>query len=233
MELQQKHKKMYKPQSELDWKKQRIGYFTGSQISELMNSGKKGEMFGRTAMSYIYEIAGQRNIIPSYLTDDYLFSIYDEQVSIETKAMRFGKDNEGFAVEEYEKQTGNITETIGSVRHPYIKYFSSSPDRIATTPKAICKVVEVKCPSIKNFIEYMSEVEDNETLKAVNPKYFYQVQAEMSCTALDKADFVVFCPFLKHNIHIVEITRDEAVIAEFEKRITAANEIINQILNKK
>ena len=79
----------------------------------------------------------------------------------------------------------------------------------------------------------MAEVKDNETLKAVNPKYFYQVQSEMACTGLDKADFVVFCPFLKHNIHIVEITRDEAVIAEFEKRITAANEIINQILKKK
>lgn len=82
-------------------------------------------------------------------------------------------------------------------------------------------------------MEYMAEVKDNETLKSVNPKYYYQTMAEMACTGLDKADFVVFCPFLKHNIHIVEITRDEAVIAEFEKRIMAANEIINQILNKK
>lgn len=94
-------------------------------------------------------------------------------------------------------------------------------------------VVEVKCPTPKKFMEYMNEIKDNDTLKSVNPIYFYQTQAEMSCTGLDKADFVVFCPFLKHNIHIVEITRDESVIAEFEKRITAANEIINQILNKK
>ena len=55
----------------------------------------------------------------------------------------------------------------------------------------------------------------------------------MSCTGLNKADFVVFCPLLKHNIHIVEITRDESVIAEFEKRIKAANENNTQKLNKK
>ena len=79
-------------------------------------------------------------------------------------------------------------------------------------------------------MEYMAEVKDNATLKSVNSKYFFQFHAEMACTGLEKAYFVVFCPFLKHNIHIVEITRDESVIAEFEKRILKANEIIEKMV---
>lgn len=219
-------------QSSKEWKLSRLGNFTGSRIGGLMTSGKKGEPFGRTALSYIYEVCAERNLLPKYIEDDYYFEIYQQQVSFSNKYTDWGHEVEDFAAERYQLVTGCELEKCESIQHPTIPYFSASPDRIAIKD-ALRKVVEVKCPLPKTFIEYMAEVKDNETLKAVNPKYFYQVQAEMSCTGLDKADFVVFCPFLKHNIHIVEITRDEAVIAEFEKRITAANEIINQILNKK
>lgn len=219
-------------QGSSEWLKQRLGKINGSRIGDLMTSGRKGEMFGNTALSYIYEVCAERDLLQKYIDDDYLFEIYQQQVSISNKFIEFGHDNEDFAAERYQFVTGCELEECESIQHPTIPYFSASPDRMAIKD-ALRKVVEIKCPLPKTFIEYMAEVKDNETLKAVNPKYFYQVQAEMSCTGLDRADFVVFCPFLKHNIHIVEITRDEAVIAEFEKRITAANEIINQILNKK
>lgn len=173
----------------------------------------------------------QRNLLPKYIEDDYYFEIYQQQVSFSNKYTDWGHEVEDFAAERYQLVTGCELEECESIQHPTIPYFSASPDRIAIKD-GLRRVVEIKCPTPKKFMEYMNEVKDNDTLKSVNPLYFYQTQAEMSCTALDKADFVVFCPFLKHNIHIVEITRDEAVIAEFEKRITAANEIINQILNK-
>lgn len=219
-------------QNSSEWLKSRISFFTGSRIGDLMTSGKKGEMFGKTALSYIYEVAAERNLLPKYIEDDYYFEIYQQQVSFSNKYTDWGHEVEEFAAERYQLVAGCELEECESIQHPTIPYFSASPDRIAIKD-ALRKVVEIKCPLPKTFIEYMAEVKDNETLKAVNPKYFYQVQAEMACTGLDRADFVVFCPFLKHNIHIVEITRDEAVIAEFEKRITAANKIINQILNKK
>lgn len=219
-------------QNSSEWLKSRIGFFTGSRIGDLMTSGKKGELFGKTALSYIYEVCAERDLLQKYIDDDYLFDIYQQQVSINNKFIEFGHDNEDFAAERYQLVTECKLEECESIQHPTIPYFSASPDRIAIKD-GLRKVVEIKIPLPKTFIEYMAEIKDNETLKAVNPKYFYQVQAEMSCTGLDKADFVVFCPFLKHNIHVVEITRDEVVIAEFEKRITAANEIINQIFNKK
>lgn len=219
-------------QGSKEWKLSRLGNFTGSRIGDLMTSGKKGELFGKTALSYIYEVCAERDLLQKYIEDDYYFEIYQQQVSFSNKYTDWGHEVEDFAAERYQLVTGCELEECESIQHPTIPYFSASPDRIAIK-NTLRKVVEIKCPLPKTFIEYLAEVKDNETLKAVNPKYFYQVQAEMSCTGLDKADFVAFCPFLKHNIHIVEITRDEAVISEFEKRITAANEIINQILKKK
>lgn len=219
-------------QGSFGWLRQRLGNFTGSRIGDLMTSGKEGELFGKTAFSYIYEVAAERNLLPKYIEDDYLFEIYQNQVSINNKFIEFGHENEDFAAERYQLVTRFELEECESIQHPTIPYFSASPDRIAIKD-GLRKVVEIKCPTPKKFMEYMNEVKDNDTLKSVNPLYFYQVQAEMSCTGLSKADFVVFCPFLKHNIHIVEITRDDAVIAEFERRITEANKIINQILNKK
>lgn len=219
-------------QGSSEWLKQRLGKITGSRIGDLMTSGKKGEMFGKTALSYIYEVCAERDLLQKYMDDDYLFEIYQRQVSINNKFIEFGHDNEDFAAERYQLVTECKLEECESIQHPTISHFSASPDRMAIKD-GLRKVVEIKVPLPKTFMEYMAEVKDNETLKSVNPKYYYQTMAEMACTGLDKADFVVFCPFLKHNIHIVEITRDEAVIAEFEKRIMAANEIINQILNKK
>lgn len=219
-------------QGSKEWLVSRLGFFTGSRIGDLMTSGKKGELFGKTALSYIYEVCAERDLLQSYIDDDYLFEIYQQQVSINNKFIEFGHNNEDFAAERYQLVTGCELEECESIQHPAIPYFSASPDRIAIKG-GMKKVVEIKCPLPKTFMEYMAEVKDNDTLKAVNPKYFHQIQAEMACTGLDRADFVAFCPFLKHNMHIVEITRDESVIAEFEKRIKAANEIINQILNKK
>lgn len=212
-----------------EWFKSRLGNFTGSRIGDLMTSGKKGVLFGKTALSYIYEVAAERNLIPAYLEDDYLFGIYTSQVSVSNKYTEWGSENEGFAAERYQVLTGCELEECESVNHPTIHYFSASPDRISTKD-GIRKVVEIKSPLPKTFMLYKAEVNSNETLKLVNPTYFYQVQAEMSCTNLDEADFIVFCPFLKHNMHIVRITRDDEVIKEFEERINTANDIIENLL---
>ena len=213
------------------WKKSRIGYFTGSRIGDLMTSGKKKEdLFGKTALSYIYEVAAERDILPAYLDDDYLFEIYDRYVSINNKYLEHGKENESFAIERYEIETGHTCHEVESIKHPSIEWFSASPDRIADVGQKKI-VVEVKCPSLKKFIEYKHLIHDNKSLKQVESDYFYQIQAELACTGLKEADFVAFCPFLKHPIHIVRITADEEVQKEIESRISEAEKIIEKLLS--
>lgn len=218
-------------QGSKEWFLSRLGKFTGSVIGDLMTKGKaKDKLFGDKAMTLIYKVASERCLLPSYIEDDYLWEIYHEQVSFSNKYMQFGKDNECLAIEVYEGLKNVACEEVPSVQHPTIPNFAASPDRIATIDgeRIVC---EVKCPKPEVFMEYKHKIVDNESLKAVESKYFYQVQAEMMCTGCKQADFICFCPFMKHPLHIVRIAADEEVHKEIEYRIKEAEKIINNILN--
>lgn len=217
-----------------EWLKARLGNFTASAIHQLMSGGRrKGERFGKTALSYIYEVAAERDILPIYLSDDILFEVYLQQTTVSSKAIEWGHDNEPLAAERYALRTGYDVAEVGIFLHPDMPHFSASPDRIATDPQSgTQRVVEIKCPSPKRFMEYRSTIHDAESLKAVCPEYYWQIQAELACTGLHEAHFVAFCPFLTHNLHIVPIQADELAIAEMTERVREANKLIDEtILN--
>ena len=220
-------------QNTLDWHRQRLGYFTGSRIADLMVSGrKKDELFGKTAMTYIYEVAGERMMKPSFVADDEKFAEYLQLVHPTSKTMEWGHDAEDVAVEVMEAKTDIITERVGSTIHPTIPYFSASPDRLFTASDGTLGVLEVKCPMPKAFMQYRAEIVDATTLKAVRPEYYWQVMAEMMCTGRECAYFVAFCPFIKGGtLHAVLIHADQDAFGIIEERVTAANEIINTKFN--
>jgi len=220
-------------QNTAEWMKARLGRFNGSAIGELMTKGKKnGEVFGKVALTYIFQIASERDLISAYKEDDYLWEMYQSQVSSYSKYFDWGHEQEPFAIEEYEKRTGRMCEETGSVCHPTIPNYAASPDRFSYDGSERI-VVEVKSPTPKVYMQYRNEINDNESLKAVKPKYYYQIQSQLHCTGLKSADLVCFCPFLKHPIHIVRITADEEVQKEIEFRISEAEKIIESILNNK
>ena len=72
----------------------------------------------------------------------------------------------------------------------------------------------------------IAEIHDNESLKKVNPDYFYQCQNHMACTKATFCDFVAYCPFVENPMHIVRITRDNDEIALVEERVIKAEEVI-------
>jgi hypothetical protein len=220
-------------QNSTQWLKDRMGCFNGSAIGDLMSSGrKKDELFGQTALTYIYSIASERDILKAYLEDDYLWELYQNQVSFTNKYMEYGHEQEPLAVEEYERVTGRMCEETERVLHPSIPNYAASPDRFSYEDGEKI-VVEVKAPTPKVYMKYRHEIKDNETLKAVEPRYFYQIQSELHVSGCKKADLVCFCPFLQHPLHIVRITADEAVQKEIENRIVEAEKIIEEILNNK
>lgn len=219
-------------QNTTEWLKLRLGRFNGSAIGELMTKGKKkDEVFGKTALTYIYNIASERDLIEAYKEDDYLWEVYQNQVSSTNKYFSWGHEQEPLAIEEYEKRTGRMCEETESVCHPIIPNYAASPDRFTYDGDERI-VVEVKAPTPKVYMQYRNEIKDNETLKSVESKYFYQLQAEMHVSGCKQADFVCFCPFLKHPIHIVRITADEEVQKEIEFRISEAEKIIENILKQ-
>ena len=220
-------------QNSTQWMKDRCGCWNASAIGDLMSSGrKKDELFGQTAMSYIYSVASERDILKAYLEDDYLWEIYQNQVGFSSKHTEWGHEQEPLAAEEYEKKTGRVCEETERILHPTIPYYAASPDRFSYDGDERI-VIEIKCPLPKVYIKYRNEIKDNATLKAVEPRYYYQVQSQLHITGCKQADFICFCPFLKHPIHIVRITADEDVHKEIEHRITEAEKIIENILNNK
>lgn len=216
-----------------EWKRQRLGYFTGSCIGKLMTGTKSDKSaFGDTAMSYIYSVASERNLNEKVIEDETIWQMYDEQVSVWSKAIQFGIDWEPEAKEMYAKVTGNKVTETGSVEHPTIDFLSASPDGIIETKDGKTGVLEIKCPTPSVFMEYRDTVSGNASLKKAKAEYFYQTQAEMFVTGTSFCDFVVFNPFMRDKIHIVRITPDNGIFDAIKERVEKANKIISDILRK-
>ena len=220
-------------QRDLGWFRVRLGSITGSKVGDLMKSGKKKEqVFGDTALSYIYQVAAERMLNPVFVDDDELFADYVEQMQVTSKAIRWGQEQEDNAKNLLLKinDTWEMSE-VSSCKHDTIPHFAASPDAIVYDREKMM-VVEIKSPNPNTFVKYLSEVKDNETLKAVKPEYYYQMQAEMMCTNTDGGIFVAYCPWLTNPIHIVPITRDEETCKAIEERVVLANEIIDKIISE-
>ena len=219
-------------QRSLDWHRLRIGSFTGSKIGDLMKSGRKKEqIFGDTAMSYIFKVAAERMLNPVFVNDDELFGQYIEQQQVYSKAIIWGQEQEDNAKDLLMKKNPEWElADVSSCKHDTIPHFAASPDAIIYDRKKLM-VGEIKCPSVHTFVRYLVEINDAESLKKVQPDYFYQMQAEMACTNAESGIFVAYCPWLVKPIHIVPIERDEEAIKAIEERVVKANEIVEQIID--
>lgn len=223
-------------QRSLDWFRSRIGNITGSRVADIMKSGrKKDELFSDTAKSYLYQIAGERLFNPAFLDDDDSFQDYIDQVSVNTKAMQWGADQEDAAkrlfLDMYMPE-GEIAE-LSSCRHDTIPYFAASPDgALYGRDGGGIRILEVKCPNINTYMKYRSLINDTASLKETEPKYYWQMMAEMSCTNAESGIFITYCPWLSKPIHWAEIERDEEDIKLMEDRVVLANKFIDEIINK-
>ena len=219
-------------QRSLEWHRLRCGSFTGSKIGDLMKSGRKKEqIFGDVATSYIYKVAAERMLNPVFVNDDELFGQYIEQQQIYSKAIIWGQEQEDNAKDLLMKKNPEWElADVSSCKHDTIPHFAASPDAIIYDRKKLM-IGEIKCPSVHTFLRYLVEIKDAESLKKVQPDYFYQMQAEMACTNAESGIFVAYCPWLVKPIHIVPIERDEEAIKAIEERVVKANDIVEQIIN--
>lgn len=223
-------------QHSIEWYRDRLGCVTGSKVGVLMSKGRsKGEIFSQTAKTYIYQIAGERALSPQIVDDDKMLQFYIDQTTSQSKAMRFGSEQEPNAralYAEINTEKGYKVEEVGLCHHKTLKNLASSPDGIVNyideSGINVLGCLEIKCPGLAAYTQYVAEIHDNASLLAVQKDYFYQCQCHMACTGATFCDFIVYCPFVENPIHIVRIYRDEEVIAEIEERVRLAEEIINE-----
>lgn len=217
-------------QRTLEWYRKRLGKFTGSRIGELMKKPKSGNGFSETAMSYIYQVAGERMMNPSIVDDDNIFADYLAQTDISSKQMRWGTENEPDARNIYELKTGRRIVEVGSCQHKDIPNFAASPDGFFYDEETGEKgIIEIKCVGVSTFVRYREKIHDNETLLATEPKYYWQIMAELMCVGANWCDFVVYNPFLVPSIFIVRIMPDEESFKQIAERIAEAEKILQSI----
>ena len=194
---------------------------------------KKDDPWSDTAKSYLYQVAGERLFNPAFLDDDEVFQDYIDQTSFTSKAMALGIECEESAIELYQRMflEGNEVVPMPSCRHKDIPYFAASPDG-GIYEKDGLRVIEVKCPNINTYMKYRSLIHDAASLKETEPKYYWQMMAEMSCTGAKSGTFITYCQWLTKPIHHAEIERVEEDIKLMEERVVLANEFIEQIINK-
>lgn len=214
-------------QHTLGWHRSRLGNFTGSRVGVLTGRKRGTDEFNDTALGYIYEVAAQRYMNEKIVSDDALFKEYLAQTCFETAAMRWGTEQEENARKLYVKIKGVEVVERGSVEHPDIEFFASSPDGyIPKDKQGKSGCLEIKCPKQGTFMKYCNEVWDGESLKKANKEYFYQCQSHMMCTGADYCDFVVYCPYETKPIKIVRILPDEDAREEIEENVRKANKIV-------
>lgn len=223
-------------QREISWFRSRVGFLTGSKVSDIMKSGrKKDEVFSDTAKSYLFQVAGERMFNPTFLNDDGIFQDYIDQVSVNTKAMQWGADMEDQAKAcfcQLPQNEGIEIADVSSCKHDTIPYFAASPDgAIYGRDGGDIKIIEVKCPNINTYMKYRTLIHDADSLKETEPKYYWQMMAEMSCTGAKGGIFIVYCPWLSKPIHWAEIEIVEDDIELMEQRVILANDFINKIIN--
>lgn len=222
-------------QNTIAWKMARLGNWNGSEIHQLMKAGRgKDKMFGDTAMTYIYEVAAQRNLLPKYREDEAYFMEYDELNFGGNKFTDYGhlhEDEAAAVVRMFYDDVATI-ETCGSFQHDTIPNLAASPDRIMTLVSGESGVLEIKCPQPKAWMRYKAEIEDAETLKAVKPEYYWQLQAEMMCSGKEWAYICFFSHFEQGGLYMVHVNLEESAAHEIKERVLAAENIINNLLNQ-
>lgn len=223
-------------QRSLDWYRSRIGYITGSRVADIMKSGrKKDELWSETAKDYIYDVAADRIINPDILNNDELFQEYVDGMTYSSKAIQWGIDHEDDAKALYMKLNmpdGELAE-LGSCKHDTIPFFSASPDgAVYGRDGGDIRILEVKCPAKKTYMKYRLLIHDAESLKETEPKYYWQMMAEMCCTGAQGGVFITYHPHLSKPIHWAKIKRNDEDIKLMEERVSLANQFIDEIINK-
>lgn len=223
-----------------DWQYKRLGRFTSSCIYKLFSSGTRP--MTEDELKEEKKNGGRRKTVdilfgPGAIT--YIEEKVDELLSMEIKeeqsfeATMWGKEKEFEAYQDFEKQTGIKGEYYG-VHNPqfftYGEYAGGSPDwegedAVADFKAPFNGAIHLKHMRLKNAAELKDKFFD----------YYSQIQCNMYIRKKKKGYFVSYNPRRiedKYKRKIIELFPDQEWIDEYEFRLAAATQEINNILNE-
>jgi predicted phage-related endonuclease len=196
-----------------EWFAKRCGKFTGSRFADVMARSKKD---GKPLKAY----------------NDLIWQIVVERMTgtvaegADSYSMRWGRDVEGFAREEYELLTGMQVEQIDFIEHQDFAFVGCSPDGLVGDGG-----LELKCPKD-------SAIHLERFLSGVPEEYIPQVQGCMWVTGRQWWDFASYDPRMPETHRILRITvqRDQDYIDKLQSAVIEADakvkELYEQIMKK-
>lgn len=191
------------------WKKKRWGKFTASEFHRLMADGRTKGSIGKSAESYVLEKVAE--CVAEFQPEDRYIS----------EAMQWGLDHEADAIQAFVERTGIEVSMTGDSQ----EFFQSECGNYGCTPDGVIvdslSGIEVKCPNTATHIQYLSII-GAEGLKAVEPKYYWQIQGSMLVTGAAMWHFASFDPRIinpEKRLHTTIIKRVDADIALLKERL--------------
>ncbi|WP_102830552.1 lambda exonuclease family protein [Bartonella bovis] len=191
-----------------EWFQARLGKVTASNIDSIVSKTNKGS--------------------PTSKYEEYKIKLITERLtgktvsSYETSAMRWGREHEDRAIEEYSFRRGVIVTRCGFIPHPTIEMAGASPDGLVGDEG----LVEVKCPQPGTHMFFLRTGK-------IKPEYILQMQFQMACTGRKWCDFVSYDPLLKKKligfrVKIQRVVRDDEQIELINKAVETFLEEIEQ-----
>lgn len=119
--------------------------------------------------------------------------------------------------------TGEEWEEIGFVEVD--TNVGCSPDRVIIENGKITKILEIKCPNDKNFLELILTEE-------IPTKYIYQMNFQMMCCELETCKYFAYNPNIKPYYYMEEIKADKTIQDKLQIGLEHGKEIIKELLNE-
>jgi hypothetical protein len=195
--------------AETTWLKERWGKFTASEMHRLMTNGRAKDSLSAGALTYIIEKVAEE--LSVFRRNDF-----------SNAAIEWGKEHELEAIQAFELETGVRINNTGENQ----QFILSDCGHWGGTPDGIIfdSGVEVKCPDSKTHLLYL-DICDAESLKSIEIKYYWQIQAYLVLTGKNHWYFVSYDPRFKSEklrLHYAQINRVEEDIELMRSRIEAA-----------
>lgn len=186
------------------------------------------------AKSYLRGLAAERNMQKRYIEEDNLFQEYLDRVAINTKAVRYGSENEGIAREIYHSREDMEIIECGFIRHKEIPMYGDSPDGIVLRDGIPFRAVEIKFPNPDTWMMYAENIHNQEDLKDVKPEYYWQCQSHIECCrayfGCEDCDFIFMDKMQRGGYRKINIQPNEEDIRLMCQRIEAGNKYIADLI---
>lgn len=209
--------------TEKEWKGERLGKFTASEIGKLMVKGRsKDQYFGDGAMTYIESRAAEI-LTQEPVTDLEGMKAIEHGNTYEPEAAAlFAEKFPGFIY--YGKENSKFFPY-----EPVKLWAGGSPDGLIPGRA----VAEFKCPENSTHHIKHWRLKVGADLKETKPIYYGQTQFNMMCTGVDLGYFVSYDPRqLERNLRlkVLEVPYDKAYCKELDERLKRAVDELRKIL---